>query len=155
MISNKDEVLLSIQNAYINLKHPDFHFVMDKYKSVEYKSIIGELSTLFNISEVTDLNYDVCISLDIDVKDEVAHLYLSLVGKYAFIIYKDNVISYCNKEGEKLNNLINVLLQHQFTLLSRDELLYEIDSNVDMSCFYDDEKKPMLLGFLFSFGLVI
>lgn len=155
MANYKDKILLSIKNSYIDLNHPDYHFVMNRYSSIEYKRLMEILSKSFNIHDVTDLNYDVCIFLQLNFKNDILELYLSLVGKYCLLIYKDKIITCDNKPYTYFNALIELLLNHDFIFLNRETLLYEVDFDINASSFYTDDKKPTLLGLLFSFGLSI
>jgi hypothetical protein len=151
----KERILCDILNAYHDLKKPDFHFVMETYNSLKYKKVINDIYSLFKfkVKDNTDLNYDVCISLEFDYLNKSMFLYLSLVSTYAFLLYDDKVIDSNDDVYQSFTNLMDILSSNNFVLLKKNELLYEFD--IDTSPFSVKDKKASILGLLFSFGLSV
>ncbi|WP_216353692.1 hypothetical protein, partial [Snodgrassella alvi] len=61
-----NQIFHDILNTYGDLKKPNFHFVMESYNSLRYQSILHDIYSLFKVIDNTDLNYDVCISLQFE-----------------------------------------------------------------------------------------
>ena len=148
-----NQIFHDILNAYGDLEKPDFHFAMKSYRSLKYQSVLNDISSFFNITDHTDLNYDVCISIQIEHCKKTSFLYLSLVSTYAFLCHGDKVITCNDALYQEFSDLINILYSYDFILLNKDELLYEFD--IDTSQFDSENKKASVLALLFSFGLSI
>lgn len=152
-IQKKERILCDILKAYHDLRNPDFHFVMETYNSLKYKEIINHIYSLFKVEKNTDLNYDVCISLEVGYRNKSIFLYLSLVSTYAFLLYDGKVIDCKDDIYQSFTDLIDILFSYNFVLLKKNELLYEFD--IDTSPFGVEDKKASILGLLFSFGLSV
>ncbi|NUF79746.1 hypothetical protein GY065_12645 [Snodgrassella sp. ESL0323] len=148
-----NQIFHDILNAYGDLKKPNFHFVMESYNSLKYQSILHDIYSLFKVIDNTDLNYDVCISLQFEHYNKPAFLYLSLVSTYAFFYYENKVINCIDTMYHEFSDLINILFSYGFILLNKNELLYEFD--IDTSPFNVENQKASVLALLFSFGLSI
>ena len=148
-----NQIFHDILNAYGNLKKTNFHFVMDSYNSLKYQSILHDIYSLFKVIDNTDLNYDVCISLQFEHYNKPSFLYLSLVSTYAFLYYENKVINCIDTMHHEFSDLINILFSYGFILLNKNELLYEFD--IDTSPFNVENQKALVLALLFSFGLSI
>ncbi|HDD8879310.1 TPA: hypothetical protein PBP23_003877, partial [Escherichia coli] len=64
-MKNKIEFDQAIKNAYLDMAFPNYEFVMEKYNSLKYKGIITVLSSRFDVRDNTELNNDVCFSLEV------------------------------------------------------------------------------------------
>ena len=148
-----NKIFHDLLNAYGDLEKPDFHFAMKSYRSLKYQSVLNDISSLFNITDHTDLNYDVCISIQIEHCKKTSFLYLSLVSTYAFLYYENKVINCIDTMYHEFSDLINILFSYGFILLNKNELLYEFD--IDTSPFNVENQKASVLALLFSFGLSI
>ena len=51
-----NKIFHDLLNAYGDLEKPDFHFAMKSYRSLKYQSVLNDTSSLFNITDHTDLN---------------------------------------------------------------------------------------------------
>ncbi|EFA4522343.1 hypothetical protein E0355_19910 [Escherichia coli] len=153
MTIQKEKILADIHKAYGDLCNPNFSFVMGSYNSSKYKNILNDIYSLFKFKDNTDLNYDVCISLEFKYLKKTMYLYLSLVSPYAFLYYEGNVIDCNNEIYQALNSLIDIFHSHGFALLNKNTLLYEFD--IDVSHFDAEDKKPSILGLIFSYGLSV
>ncbi|MBH0725525.1 hypothetical protein I3B12_23405, partial [Salmonella enterica] len=118
-----------------------------------YKNILSDIYSSFKIKDHTDLNYDVCVSLEFKYLKKSIYLYLSLVSTYVFLFYEGKVID-CNDDVyQALPSLLNILNSHGFILLNKENLLCELD--VDVSHFDAEDNRASILGLLFSFGLSV
>ena len=153
MHANINQIFHDILNAYGDLKKTNFHFVMESYNSLKYQSILHDIYSLFKVIDNTDLNYDVCISLQFEHYNKPSFLYLSLVSTYAFLYYENKVINCIDTMYHEFSDLINILFSYGFILLNKNELLYEFD--IDTSPFNVENQKASVLALLFSLGLSI
>ncbi|MDH2914147.1 hypothetical protein N7V53_16640 [Kosakonia sp. HypNH10] len=148
-----EKILSDIYKAYGDLSSPNFSFVMKSYNSLKYKKILSDIYSLFKVKDHTDLNYDVCVSLELEYLKRPIYLYLSLVSTYAFVFYEGKVID-CNDDVyQALSGLANILNSHGFVLMDKENLLCEFD--MDVTHFDAEGKKASILGLLFSFGLSV
>ena len=153
MYAKINQIFHNIFNAYGDLEKPNFHFVMESYNSLKYRSILHDIYSLFEVTDNTDLNYDVCISLQFEHCNKPSFLYLSLVSSYAFLYYENKVINCIDTMYHEFSDLIIILFSYGFILLDKNELLYEFD--IDTSPFNVGNQKASVLALLFSFGLSI
>jgi hypothetical protein len=72
--------------VYGDFMCPDYSKIQRIYDESPYSLVTEELSTIFNVEENTDLNYDVSIGLTLCCGDEELALQLSLIGQYAVLI---------------------------------------------------------------------
>ena len=120
---NKEQIKSEILSAYLSTDSPNYSFVMDRYNSQIYKEFISELSTIYSLEENTDLNYDVCLSLQVNIRKKLFVVQLSLVGKYAVILTSNGQLA--NKD-DQIKDLQNLLKKHEIVLLEKKELLDQI-----------------------------
>lgn len=120
---NKEQIKSEILSAYLSTDSPNYSFVMDRYNSQIYKEFISELSTIYSFEENTDLNYDVCLSLQVNIRKKLFVVQLSLVGKYAVILTSNGQLA--NKD-DQIKDLQNLLKKHEIVLLEKKELLDQI-----------------------------
>ncbi len=153
MTIQREKILSDIHKAYGDLSNPNFNFVMKSYNSSEYKSILNDIHSSFKIKDNTDLNYDVCVSLEFEYLEKPMHLYLSLVSLCAFLFYEGKVIDCDDDIHQVPSELINIFTSHAVILLNKSNLLCELD--IDISHFDTEDKKASTLGLLFSFGLSV
>ncbi|EGP5931920.1 hypothetical protein KW586_000220 [Escherichia coli] len=148
----KNECNQAIKTSYLDMANPNFAFVMEGCNSSKYKEIISAFSSRFDIRDNTELNYDVCLSLEVVLQKGIAFIYISLVGQYAFIIFKDDVITSSMNIGAEIADLINVLIRHDFKILDKDFLLSKPGCDIYPGLSNSNE---MYLNYLFSPGLKI
>lgn len=151
-MKNKIEFDQAIKNAYLDMAFPNFAFVMEKYNSLKYKGIITKLSSRFDVRDNTELNNDVCFSLEVVLQEGIAFLYMSFVGQYAFIIFKNDVITKHANINADVAGLIDILLCHEFMILDKEFLLSEVSCDI---CPFLVEANNKYLNYLFARGLKI
>lgn len=151
-MKNKNEFDQAIKNAYLDMANPNFAFVMEEYNSSKYKNIIAAISSRFEIRDNTELNYDVCLSLEVILQKGIVYIYISFVGQYVFIIFKDDVITSSMNISAEITDLINILIRHDFKILDKGFFLSKPGCDIYPGLSNSNET---YLNYLFSPGLKI
>ncbi len=80
---NLETILLE---AYGSFEMPNFSFVERRAKRKPYEKLLQTLSKMFDVTDQTDFNYAVCLSLLISLDEKSWVLDLSLVGPFAVFL---------------------------------------------------------------------
>lgn len=121
-----------ILDAYGSLESPRFSFVEKRYRKNPYAALIGEIGGTYHVSETTDLNDDVAISLVLTGNGRRWTLALSLVGRYAWLarIRDTGPVEILSSASGNLQveerTLLHVLVESGITILSEEVLRHKI-----------------------------
>ncbi|HFL5058068.1 TPA: hypothetical protein ACG35D_001222, partial [Escherichia coli] len=74
------------------------------------------------------------------------------VGQYAFIIFKNDVVTKYANINADIEGLIDILLCHEFMILDKEFLLSEVSCDI---CPFLIKSNNKYLNYLFSRGLKI
>ena len=147
--SLKEKIINNIFHSYKSLVQPNFDFLLERQNW--YNNLIFKIKNIYhNITDLTDLNYDVSKSLKIIDRQNFKNLYLSLVGKYSLLIIDDTVFDNYYARSNQLTKLVLFLKQNNILLLCRDELLSKLPVSIK---FDENSNLSTVLDILFSTGL--
>ncbi|WP_294609432.1 hypothetical protein [uncultured Gilliamella sp.] len=147
--SLKEKIINNIFHSYKSLVQPNFDFLLERQNW--YNNLIFKIKNIYhNITDLTDLNYDVSKSLKIIDRQNFKNLYLSLVGKYSLLIIDDTVFDNYYARSNQLTKLVLFLKQNNILLLCRDELLSKLPVSIK---FDENSNLSTVLDILFSPGL--
>lgn len=149
----KQEMINDCLTAYQNFDAPKFYFLREREDW--YNDLIKSLESISkDIYDNTDLNYDYCKSIEIDRNtSDAIYLYLSLVGKYAFLIGKDGcVISEEKTNTESHKNLLKMIEMNKIKILSKAQLLGNLPITIKLE---EDLSSSKILAVLFAPELMI
>lgn len=130
-----DQIKADVLSAYGSFENPHFGFVEASVKSQPYRLLVTDLKEVFVLTEQTELNNDVSFVYYLQCHDTTLTLYLSMVGRYAFVRrivggHFDACITSDKQELTALEKtLLRLLLKHGIRVLSEDTLTSEIDMN--------------------------
>ena len=80
-----ETITQAVLEAYGSLESLMRSFVFKRHQQAPYQSLIERLRASFDITDHTDLNYDVCLTLSLMCQGKEWGLDLSLVGRYALL----------------------------------------------------------------------
>lgn len=147
----EEQLMASILASYKDYKNPNFSFVMQKVNSNFYFQLKESLAQYIVIDH-TDLNYDVCETLEVKQNSKSIYIYLSLVGRYCYITNKGSIITANNNNDKTYNELIVKITQARIVMLTKEQLLHILPVAIECE---DGEKHSSVLSLFFAPGLYI
>ena len=125
MIESVQTLLESVLQKYRSLETPDFSFVSKAISSKPYNSLINEMSEVFEIEEITDLNEDVSFRYVVSGSEKKWVIELSMLGLYAVILRipeAGSVTLLSSPMCEQEERIISLLAIYQFEILHQQVL---------------------------------
>lgn len=151
--SLEEKMVNDVFSSYKDVDKPNFRFVLERQDW--YNGLILNIRSIYcNVNDLTDFNYDISKSIEIDDRQNSKnlYLYLSLVGKYAFLLINNTVFNNNYVNNYQLIKLVYFLQENDIILLSKDELLSRLPICIN---FDEDSHLSTVLSILFSPGLVL
>ncbi|WP_405016879.1 hypothetical protein OHV05_07045 [Kitasatospora sp. NBC_00070] len=120
-----------ITTAYQDLRHPRRSFARTIARTGPYRDLVGELGSLAELVDDTDIDCDVCFSYLLEAAVPVL-VRISMVGPYAVLARagQDGRIELITGDRDCRSDLersaLHVLLRHQVMVLSADQLEHPV-----------------------------
>jgi hypothetical protein len=145
-----DQLITAIKEKYLSLDEPDFSFVNKAVRDNMYRFIIEKLANIFDVTEVTDLNDDVCFRYVLKKDSQSWVLEISMLGPYAVIIKTTAEMNYLLVEAPEMskyeNQIVSALNLGAIVLLKKMQL----EEQCNLKLFNTGSEKTCIYQALFS-----
>jgi len=127
----KDELITQIENFYGNLEKPSYK--KGNIYSKLHEEFILNISKYMYISDVTDVNTDLCTSINAILLDDVQNIisiYISYVGKYGALVMDNEFIHERKVKYQKFSPIFETLNELDIELVPPELLSMKVDINL-------------------------
>jgi hypothetical protein len=129
------------------MNSPNYGFLMKNHSIFDYDKVIDELRSIFSIEEFSDFNYEVTRSFLLK-RDKKNFMYLSLVGKYSFVLSRHGeVLDEMNTVDSEESEIVRIIKLHNICLLNKKLLLASLPYSIYSVCLDQEINSVIKLVF--------
>jgi len=139
------------KRQYGSLRQPNYSFILECYNSKQNKDFNQLVLNIFDAREISDLNYDLCRSYELDIDSQIWFLEISLVVQKYYCLYR---VKSCGlymfadeSDGVELQGVQRKLLNF-FDLVYLNRSVLEQNSDIFLSDY--NEERGYIYNTLFS-----
>jgi hypothetical protein len=143
-----DKILKDIKSCYGDMNSPNYSFLMKNHSLFDYNKVIDKLRSIFSIEEFSDFNYEVTRSFLLKKDKKKFSMYLSLVGRYSFVLSKHGkVLDEVNIVDSEESEIIRIIKLHNICLLNKELLLASLPYSIYSVCLDQEINSVIKLVF--------